>query len=433
MRPVAAWGRLDAPLHRVLPLHDREDARRRIPQTGAPGLAHGMGRSYGDVCLNPGGVLWQTTGLDRFIAFDPETGRLHCESGVLLSQIQRLTIPRGWALPVIPGTQLITVGGAVANDVHGKNHHGLGTFGDHILALTLLRSDGEIIECGPRLRPEWFSATVGGLGLTGVILDVAIQMRRSSGPWLETETRAFCGLEEFFGLADAAQSQWEHTVAWIDCLTGSQVRGLFMCGRPAAQQSAAPPEARARRLPFAPPISPVNRYTLKLFNYAYLLAKQHRGRREREFYGHFLCPLDALLDWNKMYGPRGFYQYQCVVPRTGGHEAIAALLREIAQAGEGSFLAVLKTFGERGAPGMLSFAREGATLALDFPNRGEASLRLFARLDAIVLEAGGRIYPAKDARMSAQMFGQGYPKAQAFCAYRDPGITSGLSRRLLGS
>lgn len=433
MKPVAAWGRLDAPLHRVVGLFDRAAAPRLVARGGGQGLAHGMGRSYGDVCLNPGGVLWLTTGLDHYIAFDHETGLLDCEAGVLLADIQRLAIPRGWALPVIPGTQLITVGGAIANDVHGKNHHCQGTFGGHVRALRLLRSDGEIIACGPETRPEWFAATVGGLGLTGVILEASLQLRRCAGPWLETDTCAFAGLEEFFALADASENAWEHTVAWIDCLAGSQTRGLFLSARPAAEQGPAPQPRPAWRVPFTPPISPVNRYTLKVFNQAYFLAKRGRGRRAREFYAQFLCPLDGVLEWNKMYGPRGFYQYQCVVPRAGGSEAIAALLSEIAASGEGSFLAVLKTFGQGAAPGMLSFAREGATLALDFPNRGEPSLRLFERLDAIVGEAGGRIYAAKDARMPARLFAAGYPKAQAFCAFRDPGISSGLSRRLLGS
>jgi FAD/FMN-containing dehydrogenase len=173
-----------------------------------PGLAYGMGRSYGDACLNPGGILWATRGLGRFISFDETCGRLVCEAGVLLSEIQKLAIPRGWMLPVTPGTQLVTVGGAVANDVHGKNHHAVGSFGDHVQRITLLRTDGEMIECGPDLRKEWFCATVGGIGLTGFILTVEIQLRRIFGPWLDTETIPYANLNEFFQLADGSEAAW---------------------------------------------------------------------------------------------------------------------------------------------------------------------------------------------------------------------------------
>jgi len=185
MRPVSSWGRLNAQPHETLPLTDRSTVAAMLARH-RPGIAYGMGRSYGDVCLNPHGVLWQTTGLDRFIGFDDTTGVLTCEAGVLLRDIQRLAVPRGWMLPVTPGTQLVTVGGAIANDVHGKNHHRLGTFGDHVRRLRLLRTDGEEIECGPGLRADWFAATVGGIGLTGGISEAELQPRRMPGPWLAT-------------------------------------------------------------------------------------------------------------------------------------------------------------------------------------------------------------------------------------------------------
>lgn len=431
MRPVSSWGRLSAEPHEVVVLQDPKRVAEQIADRPA-GIAYGNGRSYGDVCLNPGGTLWQARGLDHFIAFDPETGRLQCEAGVLLRDIQRLVIPRGWILPVTPGTQLITAGGAIANDVHGKNHHALGSFGDHVRRLQLVRTDGELIECGPDLKPDWFAATVGGLGLTGVIVQAELQLRRVPGPWLEAETRPYTSLDEFFELADSSETGWEHTVSWIDCLAGETGRGLFMRGNPAQVNDRPAPQGRKLTMPLVPPVSLVNRLSLRPFNLAYFQLKKRQTGRTLAHYESFFYPLDNLLEWNRMYGPKGFYQYQSVVPREVGQDATAAMLREISGSGEGSFLAVLKTFGDRQPRGMLSFPRPGVTLALDFPNRGSKSLKLFQRLDAIVREAGGRLYPAKDARMPRELFEAGYPRLQEFLRYRDPGISSALSRRLMG-
>lgn len=433
MRPVSSWGRLSADPHHVVGLSDPCKVREALSCGGAPGVAHGMGRSYGDACLNPQGTLWLTTGLDHFIAFDDRTGRLVCEVGVLLRDIQRLAVPRGWILPVTPGTQLVTVGGAIANDVHGKNHHVLGAFGDHVQHLTLLRTDGETIQCGPDERPDWFAATVGGVGLTGVIVQAEIQLRRIPGPWLETETIPYANLDEFFQLADDSEAQWEHTVSWIDCIPGSGGRGVFMRGNPVAAERQPVPPGRQLTMPIVPPVSLVNRLSLRPFNMAYYHLKKWRAGRAVTYYEPFFYPLDNLLEWNRMYGPRGFFQYQSVVPRGVARDAVQSMLQEIARFGDGSFLAVLKTFGNRAPVGMLSFAQPGATLALDFPNHGEHTQKLFARLDAIVTEARGRIYLAKDARMPRALFEAGYPRLPEFLKYRDRGISSGLSRRLMGS
>lgn len=431
MRPVSSWGRLSDQLHDVVSLNDpRQIARLLASKTG--GVAHGNGRSYGDVCLNPEGVLWHTIGLDHFITFDQGTGRLACEAGVLLRDIQRLVIPSGWILPVTPGTQLATVGGAIANDVHGKNHHALGSFGDHVQRIRLLRTDGQTIECGPQEQADWFAATVGGLGLTGIIVNAEIQLKRVAGPWLYTETVPYTDLDAFYHLADESEDGWEHTVSWIDCIAGGG-RGLFMRGNPA--NLAARPEPRRRKLtmPIVPPFSLVNRLSLRPFNTAYFNLKKWRAGHALAHYESFFYPLDNLLEWNRMYGPKGFYQYQSVVPREVGQEATQAMLKAIARSGEGSFLAVLKTFGDRQPVGMLSFPRAGTTLALDFPNNGEGTQKLFERLDAIVREADGRIYLAKDARMPRELFEAGYSRLNEFMKYRDPGISSGLSRRLMGS
>jgi FAD/FMN-containing dehydrogenase len=431
MRPVSSWGRLSALPHEVVELADRDRIGAALA-AHRPGIAYGLGRSYGDECLNPNGVLWSTASLDRLIAFDEATGRLACEPGVRLRDIQRLMIPRGWSLPVVPGTEFVTVGGAIANDVHGKNHHRAGTFGDHVTALRLVRTDGETIDCGPDKRPDWFAATLGGLGLTGVIAEAELQLRRTPGPWLEAETVPFKGLETFFQLSSDSEACWEHTVSWIDCTSGVDVRGLFLRANPTERSGRGSGRTRHKTFPVTPPVSLVNRLTLRALNEGYYaLNKRHVGRRIVH-YEPFLYPLDGIGHWNRLYGPRGFYQYQCVVPPDAGRQAVGEMLAAIARAGEGSILAVLKTFGDRAPPGLLSFVAPGVTLALDFQNRAGV-LELFERLDAIVRAAGGRIYPAKDARMPREMFEATYPRLDEFLAYRDPGISSAMSRRLMGS
>jgi FAD/FMN-containing dehydrogenase len=431
MTEITSWGRLGRWKHDVQTLTSRYCVMNQL-NVNNPGIAQGMGRSYGDVCLNPNGALWKTTGLDRFISFDEHTGRLVCEAGVLLRDIQRLSFQCGWALPVTPGTQLVTLGGAVANDVHGKNHHRLGSFGNHIHQITLQRTDGEIIKCGPNLLRNWFSATVGGIGLTGLIVTVDLQLRRVAGPWIDTETIAYGNLDEFFWLADDSEADWEHTVSWIDCLSGEQGRGLFMRSN-YIQNSTLLPYPRHISIPFSPPFSIVNNFSLRLFNTAYFNIKKWTAKRSVVPYESSFYPLDNFLEWNKIYGPKGFYQYQSVVPKKDRKEVIQAMLREIARFDNGSFLAVLKTFGTPQPVGMLSFVQPtGITLSLDFPNKGEKTLKLFERLDSIISEAHGRIYLAKDARMSRRLFESGYPRHNEFKIYRDPGITSSMSRRLMG-
>lgn len=432
MKRISSWGRLSHDPHEVVGIRSPSDAAAALAQH-RPGVAYGMGRSYGDVCLNPQGLLWSTGKLDHLVHFDEKIGRLHCEAGVLLRDIQRLTIPRGWMLPVTPGTQLITIGGAIANDVHGKNHHVQGTFGDHVRWVKLVRTDGEVIECGPSERPDWFSATVGGMGLTGLVLEAEIQLRRASGPWMDAETLPYENLDEFFALADSSEKDWEHTVSWIDCIGSRNGRGLFMRANLARMQKSVELRNKERSMPFTPPISLVNGMTLRAFNGAYFHYKKAKMASAIVHHEKFSYPLDNIKKWNRIYGPRGFYQYQSVVPRVAQREATKAMLKEIVRSGEGSFLAVLKTFGDRISSGMLSFPMHGTTLALDFPNRGDRTLSLFDRLDSIVCEAGGRIYCAKDARMPRSVFEKGYPRLSEFAKYRDPKISSAMSRRLMGS
>lgn len=427
-----SWGRLQATPHDIHPFLDRRHMS-SVMAKSAPGLPFGMGRSYGDVCLNPQGNLWLTAGLNRFIEFDAQSGRLTCEAGVLLKDIQQTMVQQGWMLPVTPGTQFVTVGGAIANDVHGKNHHAMGSFGHHVIELTLLRTTGESMVCSASEHSDWFAATIGGLGLTGVIQQAVIQLRPVKGPWIDTQTLPYANLDEFFHLADDSEADWEYTVSWIDCMKRGDSRGIFIRGNHSAVDKPIDQVKKPITVPFTPPMSMVNQLTLKPFNALYFHANRLRSAGGVVHYEPFFYPLDNLLEWNRMYGPQGFYQYQCVLPRPAGQDGIHRMLNEISRSGQGSFLAVLKTFGQQASLGMLSFPQPGVTLALDFPNKAQPTLKLLDRLDAMVRELGGRIYAAKDARMPRDLFEAGYPRLKEFLAYRDPGITSAMSRRLMGS
>jgi FAD/FMN-containing dehydrogenase len=436
-QPVAAWGRLSATLHHVTAPAQRGDVPALMQQAraaGTPGLAHGLGRSYGDVALNPPGPLWKLHTLDRFIAFDSHTGVLECEAGVSLADIIRVALPRGWFLPVTPGTQFVTVGGAIANDVHGKNHHSMGCFGDHVLELDLCTSAHGLLRCSVTEHVELLAATIGGLGLTGVITRARLQLQPVPGPWVEQQTQAFGSLPEFFALSADAEGAWPYTVAWIDCLAtrGQSLRGLLFCGRHVAHD--APLPARPQRsMPATPPVSLVNRASLVAFNTLYWQHhRRHQGQQRLVPWQPFFYPLDSIGQWNRIYGPRGFYQYQCVLPVATQAAALQELLSVIARSGSGSFLGVLKTFGSRPSRGLLSFPMPGATLALDFPNHGQETLRLFDTLNRIVAQAGGRLYPAKDAAMPRTLFEAGYARLAEFIPHRDPAISSAMSRRLMG-
>jgi len=430
MTRLTSWGRLQAPHHKITTLTDPDAVAGQL-RGGRRGIAVGLGRSYGDVALSPGGRAWRTAGLNRLVSFDGESGRLMVESGVSLAEIQRIFRPRGWGLPVVPGTAQVTVGGAIANDVHGKNHHTVGSFGNHVLALQLARSDGSLRWCTPDTESGLFAATIGGLGLTGIIVRAELQLQREPGAWMETDSVAFGELADYFDLARMADAYWEHTVAWVDCSGPRAGRGIFQAGRSVAGAAGLPAERPHRRVPFTPPASLVTGATTRIFNALYYAKHSATAGRRAVPADQFLHPLDAVRDWNRLYGPRGFYQYQCVIPPQSQRDAIAELLREVARRGQGSALTVLKTFGERPAAGLLSFPRPGATLALDLPNKGMETLRLLQCLDVIVAQCGGALYAAKDARMSASMFRQGYPQLENFMQYRDPGMSSGLSRRLI--
>jgi FAD/FMN-containing dehydrogenase len=420
-----SWGRYPPTAQRAIALAWGTDS---LPPGPEPVLAYGMGRSYGDVCLNPDGPVLLTRDLRRFLSFDAEMGVLRCEPGCTLGEVAALALPRGWFPPVVPGTQFVTVAGAVANDVHGKNHHRAGTFGRHVRALELLRSDGRRQVLGPGANPERFAATVGGLGLTGLITWVELQLAHVPGAWMDVEAVPFGDLDGFASLAEESDRTHAYTVAWVDGLASGAAfgRGIFFRGNHAeVPGTLSPPRARWR-VPLDAPDALLSAPLVRAFNAVYRRWPRHGTRRMTLW--KFLHPLDAIGGWNRLYGRRGLLQHQCVVP---GKDAVRALLSAAAESGQGSFLTVLKTFADVPSPGLLSFPRPGWTLALDFPGRGEVTLRLLERLDAIVVEHGGRVYPAKDARMSPATFRAGFPKWKDFTAHVDARFSSGFWRRVM--
>jgi FAD/FMN-containing dehydrogenase len=434
IRPGRSWGRYPTARHsRVLPARwrDQPPALGDVPE---PLLPSGCGRSYGDSGLNADGALIDATGLDRFIKLGDD-GLLRCEAGVTLAEILDLVVPRGWCLPVVPGTRWVTVGGAIANDIHGKNHHRLGTFGTHVTRLELVRSSGERMVCSAEANPELFAATIGGLGLTGLILWAEIRLQRVAGPGIDEERIRFEGLDQFLAIA-AEDAQHEYTVAWVDCLRrGRRLgRGVYFRGAHGARPSGWRPlavEPRVR-VPCDAPSALLNRLTISAFNALnYGRAPWGRSRRAVEF-GSFFFPLDAIGDWNRLYGRRGFVQYQCVVPEAA-REAIREILERVSGSREVAGLGVLKRFGDRRSPGLLSFPRPGLTLAVDLALRGRATLGLLEDLDGVVRQAGGAVYPAKDARMSGVSFRAFFPAWERFARQMDPRFSSSFWRRVSGS
>ena len=401
-------------------------------------LAVGNGRSYGDSCLLRGHSVLQTTRLNRLIHFDPSTGILKAESGVRLSELLPIVIAQGWFLPVSPGTSFITLGGAVANDVHGKNHHCDGTFGRFVRQIELLRSDGDRHLCSQQENPELFAATVGGLGLTGVITSVEIQLIPISSSYLDVRIDAFSSLDEYANLSLSTMNDHRYNVAWMDCTArGTAGRGVLM----SANHSEASPEESPDALwagelapkisvPFNCPKHLLNRYSLRAFNALYYqMQKRKTGRLHQQHYQSFFYPLDAIGHWNRIYGNRGFHQYQFTLPKAA-LPVMSDLLTQITNSGMGSFLAVLKEFGDIPSPGLLSFPREGYCLALDFAERGEKTTRLIRRLDAQVRDAGGAAYPAKDKLMSAESFHQYFPEWRQFAELIDPKLSSDFWQRV---
>lgn len=403
-------------------------------------IARGNGRAYGDAAINTATTV-STLRHDRIIAFDPADGTLTCEAGLLLSDIVALFLPRGWFVPVTPGTRFVTVGGMIAADVHGKNHHRDGSFGRHVQSLRLMTGDGQVRACSRESDPELFRATIGGMGLTGVIVDATFRLCPVETAFIRQQT--ICGADLDATMAAFEQSRdWTYTVAWIDCLAaGRQLgRSVLFRGEHArrtelrGQLHDAPLRLSPRRrfrIPLDFPGFALNRFSVKAFNELYYRRNGTAGAALVDAES-FFYPLDAILEWNRIYGRRGFMQYQCVLPKQASRQGLSLLLARIAASGSGSFLAVLKLLGAQDADGgLLSFPMEGYTLALDFPATA-ANFALLTELDAIVADHCGRLYLAKDARMGAGLMRRGYGDLDRFLAARNSAqrFQSVLSQRL---
>jgi FAD/FMN-containing dehydrogenase len=458
-KAMQSWGRYPYFPQQITAINWRDKlapAFAELYEQNSTVLPYGNGRSYGDSCLAASNHLLQTRGLKRFIAADWQRGVICAEAGVTLEEILKVSVPQGWFLPVTPGTKFVTLGGAVANDVHGKNHHVRGTFGSHITRFALLRSDRGLIECSApdtffaqgnnftqsngstqnnganQNNNDLFAATIGGLGLTGIIVWVELQLIPIKSSAIDTINVRFENIEEFFALSDQYDPAHEYSVAWVDCLaSGSALgRGHFTVGDHAANGGLELAERRKLVMPFTPPLSLINKLSLRAFNHLYYHRQHERERHYRSNYDSFFYPLDAIAHWNRMYGPRGFQQYQCVIPHADARSAMPELLRAIAAHNAGSFLAVLKRCGDKPSPGLMSFPLSGVSLALDFPQREELNKKLFERLDAIVHECGGRLYPAKDAHMRGIDFRNAYPTWEKIEALRDPMLLSRFWQRV---
>ncbi len=403
-------------------------------------LARGNGRSYGDASLNARQVL-DTRGLDRLVDFDAIGGVLVCEAGVLLAEVIDVMLPRGWFPPVTPGTRFVTIGGMIASDVHGKNHHGAGSFCEHLLWIDLATGDGEVRRCSRDNHADLFAATCGGMGLTGAILTCAFRMLRVETGMVRQRTVRAPTLAHALATFEEAMD-WTYSVAWIDCLAGgrSAGRSAIMLGEharvdelPSGRRATplARPVRRIKSIPVDLPGFVLSRASVSLFNRVYYAA-QRAGDALVNIDPYFY-PLDTLADWNRIYGRRGFTQFQCVLPLDASQAGLGTMLRLIRDKGQASFLAVLKRLGQESF-GPLSFPRPGYTLALDFPAT-PANLALMAELDAVTAAHGGRIYLAKDACAQASTVAAGYPRLDAFRAVRqqyglDTRFSSLLSDRL---
>jgi FAD/FMN-containing dehydrogenase len=430
-----SWGRYPKYGAKVVQLNWRGDFPAAIAGSHDSVLPVGLGRSYGDVCLLKDGILLQTTGMNRLIDFDPNTGILTAEAGISLAQILDFAVPRGFFLPVTPGTKYVTLGGAIANDIHGKNHEVAGSFGCHVPCFELVRSDGTHLLCSRTENPDWYAATIGGMGLTGLISWAQLRLKPIVSRAIDYQGIQFHGIDEFLDLKQRYQNV-EYTVSWVDCAsTGKNfARGIFMLGEHSQVPGELKPSPEPKLIfPFDAPGFALNHATVSMFNSVYFHKQMKRHVKTVQDYEPFFYPLDAVLHWNRMYGKRGLVQFQYAIPWEHAKEGTIAILREIAKSGLASFLAVLKAFGDIPSLGMMSFPQAGIMLALDFPIKPGLTFPLLQRLGDMTLEFGGRLYSAKDAAMTPAQFQTFYPDWQHFARFRDPLLTSSFWERVTDS
>lgn len=431
---LTAWGKYPNIDSRIIRPRRTKDVLSAIAEGASDYLiARGLGRSYGDSSLAP--EVISTELLDHYLDFDAGSGILTCSAGVSLEGILREFVPRGWFLPVTPGTKFVTVGGAIASDVHGKNHHLEGSFSDHVISMKIATASKGVLECSRQNHPELFFATCGGMGLTGIILEATFRLISIQSAYINETTIKARNLQDAMELFEAHQ-QTTYSVAWIDCLsTGKSLgRSLLMLGEHAPQGALIPGKKAKLSVPMDMPGFVLNRFSIQAFNILYYNRVRRRQSERRIHYEPFFYPLDGIHDWNRMYGRGGFTQYQFVLPREAGLKGMTSILKRIASSKRGSFLAVLKSFG-KGNANYISFPMEGYTLALDFKlNRG--LFEFLDELDRIVLDYGGRLYLTKDVRMSEELFKASYPQWEDFMnirtKYHGRRVFNSLQSRRLG-
>jgi FAD/FMN-containing dehydrogenase len=417
---ISGWGRYPRVEAKVASPASYESLKRQLATPEAL-VSRGLGRSYGDSSLSDNVV--STLRLNRMLGFDEKEGLLNCEAGVSIQDIIDIFMPQGWFLNVVPGTRFVTVGGAIASDIHGKNHHREGTFADHVVSMDVMLSTGEVVMCSRKQNAELFRATCGGMGLTGVIISAAFKLKKIETAFINQLTIKASSLDEVIDLFQKYKD-YTYSVAWSDCMTrGSGLgRSVLMLGEHAGREDLRPgqdalrlKEKRGLKVPFDLPGFLLNRLSMKAFNSVYF-RKRADSMDSLVDYETFFFPLDAVRDWNRIYGKRGFTQYQFVVPKDAGRDALREILEKVGRSGEGSFLTVLKLFG-KGNGNLLSFPMEGYTLSMDFPiTRGLFSF--LYELDNVVLNYGGRLYLTKDVRMSGEMFRKSYRNADEFIQYK---------------
>jgi FAD/FMN-containing dehydrogenase len=429
-RKYESWGRYPQAINQNSIQINWGDQLSKIQNLEGSLLPYGLGRSYGDVCLNSNGAIINVSGLNRFIEIDFNKGIVKAQAGVSLDTILRIAVPAGWFLSVTPGTKYVTLGGAIANDVHGKNHHKMGTFGCHVLSFVLLRSDGTSYLCSETENVELFISTIGGLGLTGIITEVEIQLQKIIGPKIDATFIKFDNLEEYVEITSQKDDILDYTVSWVDCTsTGSRLgRGIYSGGNFTETAELKKFKKSPPRFPFDYPF--INPFSVQAFNYMYFNKQVDKKKNAIIDYEPFFYPLDAVDEWNKAYGKNGFLQYQFVIPFESGIKGLKSILNSVAESGKSSFLTVLKTFGNIKSPGILSFPRPGYTMAIDFRMDGLETLKLLERLDEIVKEFGGILYPAKDARMASKDFKLFYPEFEIFKNNIDEKFSSDFIRRI---
>lgn len=397
-------------------------------------LPIGKMRSYGDSCLLNGGTYIDTSYMNRILSWDEENSVLETEAGFTFEDALAFLVPRKKFMPVTPGTKYVTVAGAIANDVHGKNHHVNGTFGTNVISFELVRSDGEILECSREKNRELFEATIGGLGLTGIITKAKFKVVDFPIPFIYQESIKYKNLDEFFDLNTYSEQNFPYTVAWVDCTSEghNMGRGIYIRGRNAERGlddiPKKVPEAGLKPFPFDYPF--INESTVKLFNTAFYAKQLNKVQTGVVHYEPFYYPLDFVVNWNKAYGKQGFMQYQFVIPFGNERSAYNEFFKIISRSKLSSFLTVMKTFGDIESPGMLSFPMKGVNLAIDVRNLGKRTLDMLSSLDELVDKYRGRIYPAKDSRMPGHLFRKFYPRWKEFSEYIDPKLMSDFWKRV---